>query len=72
MKANTLIGMKIIDTRGNNLGKVDNLEIDEHTGLIESIDVKEKTDKLASEDNPISFSEIDNIVDSVLVNLDKD
>ncbi|KZX14671.1 PRC-barrel domain protein [Methanobrevibacter cuticularis] len=65
MKASDLIGKDVIDGEGNTLGKVENLVIDEYSGVIKGIDVKEKPNLISSEVNPIIFRKINNITNII-------
>ncbi|KZX14793.1 PRC-barrel domain protein [Methanobrevibacter cuticularis] len=69
MEATKLLGLKVINSRGHVIGKVNNFEINQNTGFIERIAVK--THLLSTEDKIFTFNEIDNIVDVVLVTNEK-
>ncbi|KZX16184.1 PRC-barrel domain protein [Methanobrevibacter cuticularis] len=71
MKITNLMGKDVIDSAGESLGKVDNLMIDENSGSIIGLNLKEKTGTSSYEESTIAFNEIESIEDTIHVNIYK-
>lgn len=69
MEANDFIGMSVVDASGQNIGKVDDVNIDESTGIAEDIVVKLDDGLFSKSKEKIKFSAVDNVKDVILLNI---
>jgi sporulation protein YlmC with PRC-barrel domain len=72
MKNNELVGMKVIDQKGNDVGKVTNISIDEENYSINGFEVVERKGILSHDKEMIHPDQIDKITDNMILNIEKD
>lgn len=71
MRIKSLLGMKVVDTNANEIGKINDVEFNEETGNIEIIFVSLKKNILdKNNDVQVKFENIKCIGDYVLLNID--
>lgn len=71
MRIKSLLGMKVVDTNANEIGKINDVEFNEETGNIEIIFVSLKKNILdKNNDVQVQFENIKCIGDYVLLDID--
>ncbi|KZX14638.1 PRC-barrel domain protein [Methanobrevibacter cuticularis] len=71
MKAHKMLDMNIIDSNGNSVGKVGNIDINKDNGSITGIEVEERKGILSNQEI-VSFNDVDSISDKIMLKNMKD
>ncbi|OQD58218.1 hypothetical protein MBBAR_24c00160 [Methanobrevibacter arboriphilus JCM 13429 = DSM 1125] len=69
MDMNDFLDMEVIDKEGQSIGKVDTVEFNEETGTINKIVIKLDKGIFSRAKETITFDQIKNIKDVVLLNI---
>jgi sporulation protein YlmC with PRC-barrel domain len=69
MDIKDLLGIDVIDTSGQSVGKIDTVEFDKNDGNITDIIVKLDKGLFSRDTDKIEFNKIDTIKDVVLLNI---
>lgn len=72
MKGDKLLGMKVIDKQGNDVGRIGNISIDEKTLSIKGFEIIERKGILAHDTEMIRPAQIDKIKDNMMLNIEKE
>jgi sporulation protein YlmC with PRC-barrel domain len=72
MDIKNLLKMDVIDTAGQSVGKVENIDFDENDGIITDIIVKLDKGIFSRDTEKIKFDKVETIKDVVLLNTDID
>ncbi|MDL2271033.1 PRC-barrel domain-containing protein [Methanobrevibacter sp. OttesenSCG-928-I08] len=72
MDIKNLLKMSVIDTAGQSVGKVENIEFNEDDGVITDIIVKLDNGLFSRDTEKINFDKVETIKDVVLLNTDID
>ena len=69
MDMNDFLDMEVIDKEGQSIGKVDTVEFNEETGTINKIVIKLDKGIISRAKETITFDQIKNIKDVILLNI---
>jgi sporulation protein YlmC with PRC-barrel domain len=69
MEADDFIGMDVVDATGQNIGKIEDVDINDNNGIANDIIVKLDKGIFSRDTEKIKFDKIDNVKDVVLLNI---
>ncbi|MDR2623622.1 MAG: PRC-barrel domain-containing protein [Methanobrevibacter sp.] len=69
MRIKNLIGMNVVDTNAKVVGKIEDVDFDQHTGKIQGLVVSHKNNIISNKEIIVSYNDIENLGDYVLLNI---
>jgi sporulation protein YlmC with PRC-barrel domain len=70
MEANDFIKMEVVDSTGQNIGKVEDVNINASTGLAEDIIIKLDDGIFSKSKEKIKFNSVNSVKDVILLNIE--
>ncbi|MDR2830981.1 MAG: PRC-barrel domain-containing protein [Methanobrevibacter sp.] len=69
MRIKNLLGMNVVDTNAKVVGKIEDLDFDQDIGKIQSLIISHKNNIISNKEITVSYSDIENLGDYVLLNI---